>query len=123
MISPAVEAAMAELAAIGVIIVDADGCGDHVAFLFAARSRDGLEAFGCYRAQAVREQVIDGKLINPHGVRQDVHEILARHDLVTDWLNPGQVVVYNDPDAAGMQHSFYARKTDWGTDQGPTRPN
>jgi hypothetical protein len=54
----------------------------------------------------VKEVFELGRFINPYGYRQDVHEILRKHRLVTDWHDFGLVVVYEDPEAVGMQHGY-----------------
>lgn len=37
--------------------------------------------------------------------RLDVHEILKKYKLVTDWETSETLIVYNDPDAPGFSHA------------------
>lgn len=97
-----------ELQAIGAPVMawgKEEGYGDGVAFVLIWASDDGSEVFADITGRRIRERVENGKYINPMGYRQDVHEILAKHRMVTDWHNHGQVVVYEDPDAPGFNHA------------------
>lgn len=88
----------------------ADGYGDGVAFVLIWANDDGSQVFADTSGNYIREKYIDGRYLNPRGFRQDVHEIFAKYNLVTDWHNHGQVVVYDDFDAPGFNHAEEAKR-------------
>jgi len=97
-----------ELKALGVSVFDwgeEEGYGEHVAFVMVWANDDKTEVFADRSGKYIREEYVDGRYINPLGYRQDVHEILKKYSLVSDWDNPGQIVIYNDPDAPGFHHA------------------
>lgn len=74
---------------------------DHLAgeygayFVIGAELRDCDDVYFCdYYHEEIRESVVDGKVINAFGIRQDVHEILDANGLYAEWINAGQVGVY-----------------------------
>lgn len=87
-----------------------DGYPADTAFVLIWANDDTSEVFADNSGKHIREEFVDGRYINPLGYRQDVHEILAKYDLVTDWANAGQIVVYNSPDAPGFRHRAKAER-------------
>ena len=89
------KAAIADLKAINAPVYD-HLAGEHgCEFIIGAELRtDGDMYFADYYAEEIREQIIDGKIINAFGVRQDVIDILEKHGLWSEWINPGQLGVY-----------------------------
>lgn len=88
-----------------------DGYPPDTAFVLIWANDDATEVFADISGEHIRELYVDGRYINPMGFRQDVHEILARYNLVTEWQHRGQVVVYNAPDAPGTSHADEARRS------------
>ncbi|QDS92480.1 hypothetical protein FF011L_12230 [Roseimaritima multifibrata] len=77
----------------------------HIAFGLSAQvTRLGKSLFVDPGGQDIIETMVDGEWHNPGGVRQDVHEILRQHHLVSDWYNSVVLCVYNDPSAPGYDH-------------------
>lgn len=76
---------------------------DHLAgekgcrFVIGAELRHRDDRYFCdYYGYEIREQVYaDGKIVNAFGIRQDVHDILAKHGLTAEWWNPAQVGIYD----------------------------
>ena len=87
-----------------------DGYSEGVAFVLIWANDDSSEIFADSKGLYIREEYRNGRYINPLGIRQDVHEIFAKYNLVTDWWDYGQLVVYNDPDAPGMNHAWEAKR-------------
>jgi len=81
-----------------------EGYGKHVAFVLIWANDDTSEIYADRSGRYIKEQYVDGKYINPFGIRQDIHEILKKYNLVTDWWHEGQLIIYNDPDAPGYHH-------------------
>jgi hypothetical protein len=67
-------------------------------FLLGAELRTNDDKlFADYYREEIREYMRDdGKIINAWGVRQDVHDILAKNSLRTEWINGGLVGIYKD---------------------------
>lgn len=80
-----------------------EGYSDGVAFVLIWANDDG-EVFACIEGRRVKERIEGDRVVNPCGYRQDVHEILKKHELVTDWETRGQVAVYEDREAPGFKH-------------------
>lgn len=78
---------------------------DHAAFTMGWVDKDD-NPLADIDGRRIKEVFEHGRFINPYGYRQDVHEILRKHRLVTDWENFGTIVVYEDPETAGMQHGY-----------------
>ena len=99
--------AFEELQQLGATVFDwgeEEGYEGDVAFVMVWANDITTEVFADRSGKYIREEYIDGRFINPLGYRQDVHEILKKYNLVTDWANEGQVCVYNDTDAPGFRH-------------------
>lgn len=110
--SPNARKAFEELKKIGAPVMEwseQEGYGPGVVFVMIWANDDSSQVFADIDGRRINEEFRDGRFINPHGYRQDVHEIFARYDLVTAWHNHGQVVVYDDPDATGFRHSTETR--------------
>lgn len=76
---------------------------DHLAgeggceFIIGAELRTNDDTLFCdYYQEEVREQVVDGKVINAFGIRQDVADIIDKNGLFAEWRNPGQVAIYQN---------------------------
>jgi hypothetical protein len=74
---------------------------DHLAgengceFIIGAELRDNNDVlFADYYQTDIREAVVGGKITNAFGVRQDVTDILEANGLWSEWVNPGQLAVY-----------------------------
>lgn len=110
--TPNTRKAAEALKRLGVIIVEWDDARDNSngdtysgrAFLFATKSYEGDERFADYNGQYLKELCVEDEYINPFHIREDVHRILAIYKLATEWDNPGQVMVYDDPEASGVRH-------------------
>jgi hypothetical protein len=112
-----------ELLAIGAPVRDwgeEEGYGDHVAFVLIWANEDTSQVFVDNTRKYIKEDVIDGRYVNPMGYRQDIHEILAKHDLVSAWEGGGHIVIYNDPDAIGIRHNA---EWMWNPDYKPPMPD
>ncbi|GAB5517188.1 hypothetical protein [Rhodopirellula baltica] len=108
MMTDAARAAFNELTELGAEPIDwgeyAEG-ETHIAFgLSTEVKKDGRPIFVDYRGETIVEQLVRGEWHNPSGVRQDVHEILRRHHLVSDWQDHVIRCVYNDPYCPGRSH-------------------
>lgn len=77
--------------------------GEHGSvFIIGAELRDSEDTHFCdYYQEELRERfdrtdvpIADRKILNAFGIRTDVHAILAKHGLWAEWINPGQVGVY-----------------------------
>ena len=102
-----------ELLALGVDVRnwgEADGYPEGTAFVFLWRNEETMEVFADNSGQQFLETFGSERFLSPIGYREDVHQVLARNELVTDWANKGQIVVYSDKDAAGFSHAFEARR-------------
>lgn len=91
------QAAAEALKSIGAPVYD-HLAGEHGAhFILGAELRDDKDSyFADYYQSEVREHLNkDGKIVNAFGIRQDVIEILEAHGLFAEWINPGQVGVYD----------------------------
>ncbi len=100
--------AFEELQALGISVYDwgeEEGYSKHVAFVLIWANDDGSEVYADIDQRYVKEIVVDGKIINPNGIRQDVHEVLKKYNLVSDWHSGGQLCIYKDSDALGMKHA------------------
>lgn len=66
-------------------------------FIIGAELRDDKDTYYCdYYQYQVKEQLDgNGEIINAFGIREDVHKILSKHSLFAEWINPGQVGVYD----------------------------
>ena len=82
-----------------------EGYPEGTAFILIWANEDNSEIFFDDSGKYLKEHVVNGRWVNPMGVRQDVHEILKNHHLVSDLFSSGQLVIYNDPDAAGSVHA------------------
>ena len=82
-----------------------EGYPPGTAFILIAVNTDASEHYFDDSGKFIKEHVVDGKWVNPMGVRQDIHEVLRRHNLVSDLFSSAHRVIYNDPDAAGLPHS------------------
>ena len=108
---------MLDLRALGVTVCEwgeADGYPEGTSFVFLWRNEETMEVFADNDGRAIKEVFQDGRFINPIGYREDVHQVLARYELVTDWANKGQVVVYRDKSAPGFNHSLEAKRNSSG---------
>lgn len=102
------KAAFDELTKIGASVLEWDMEDEpHIAFHISGETNEGEPLFVDFRCREIQERYEDGRVINPQGVRQDVHEILRKYHLVTDWHDSAMIVVYNDPYAAGQHHDNY----------------
>lgn len=112
-----IEQAKAELRNLGVDVMDwgeADGYSEGTAFVFIWRNDETGEVFADNTGRCVSE-MFDGKRYrNPIGYREDVHQILARYELVTEWANAGQIAVYIEKDAPGFSHAAEAARNSAG---------
>lgn len=78
--------------------------GEHgTHFIIGAELRDSDDRLYCdYYQEEVRERfdredvpVAERKILNVSGIMTEVHDILTKHGLYADWINPGQVGVYD----------------------------
>jgi len=102
-----IEAAKEELRELCVHVYDDDLEEDFVAFMFGSYTEDeylNKIYFADMHGEKVQEKVVDGSIVNPRGVRQDVHDILRKYRFVTDWQTHTVVVVYSYYDAPGLNH-------------------
>lgn len=107
--TPNAAAAFAKLEARGVSVRawgKAEGYGPETQFVIIDESRDGDEVFADQDGGWLKEAFVNGIWVNPCGIRHDIHEVLAEHNLATDWANLGQVVVFDADarDVAGYHH-------------------
>lgn len=77
--------------------------GEHGSvFIIGGELRDSEDTYFCdYYQETLRERfdrtdipMLERKILNRSGIRTDVHEILDKHGLYAEWINPGQVGVY-----------------------------
>lgn len=75
-----------------------DASGDnHIAFGISSQvTKLGKSLFVDPSGEDIVEVMINGEWHNPGGVRQDVHEILRQHHLVSDWYNSAILCIYNE---------------------------
>lgn len=86
---------------------EAEGYGPHSQFVIISKSQNGDEVFADQDGNWIKEASVNGIRVNPLGIRHDIHEVLAEHNLATDWASVGQVVVYdaNEREVAGYHHT------------------
>lgn len=121
--TPNARAAFDKLCAMGVSVMPwgkADGYCAATQFVLIWASDDGSEVFADIDGRRVREEVIDGQLVNCMNIREDVHAILRQHELTTDWQNSGQMTIMDGPDAVGYRHDQYCGA--WLSGVFPCRP-
>lgn len=107
MMSKNAQGAFDELKKIGALVFEwgeAEGYADNVAFVMIWANEDSTEIFADSTGRYIKERTENGKVINPLGYRQDVHEIFKKYGLVTDWESRGQLIVFDDQDAPGYSH-------------------
>lgn len=96
-LEPHARKAFDELVAIDAPVYNHDEeSGEH--FILGAELRDGDDhLFADYYQEEVHEYLDDdsGNIINAFGIREDVRLILDKHNLFGEWINPGQVGIYN----------------------------
>ena len=98
-------AAYEELKALGAYLIESDQ--EHIAFFLHEQNLDQTEFFHDMTGRHIREEFVNGEYRNPVGVRQDVHEIFRKYELVTDHEDETHLAVYNDPYSAGWSHDNY----------------
>ena len=99
--------AFRELQALGATVIewgDSTKYGSDAAFLLVSENDDATEVFADITGKLIRERFEHGQFINPIGYRHDVHKILCKYELTTDWLNEGQVLVFTGHERPGYQH-------------------
>ncbi|AFU88190.1 hypothetical protein CcrColossus_gp320 [Caulobacter phage CcrColossus] len=78
--------------------------GEHgTHFIIGAELRDNDDSLFCdYYQEDVRERwdredvpVAERKILNAQGIKTEVHDVLKKHGLYAEWINPGQVGVYD----------------------------
>ncbi|ELP30241.1 hypothetical protein [Rhodopirellula baltica] len=109
MMTSEARAAFDKLVELGAEPIDwgADNASDenHIAFGISSQvTKLGKSLFVDPSGEDIVEVMINGEWHNPGGVRQDVHEILRQHHLVSDWYNSAILCIYNDPYAPGCNH-------------------
>jgi len=98
------ELAAQELRDLGVDVFPAPPDREHIAFQFSTWSKD--QVFADRSGEHFREEVVDGHFVNPMGYRQDVHEVLRKHRLVTDWWDEHTIDVSRDSNSPGWTHGY-----------------
>lgn len=80
---------------LGAPIYDSHGYGCH--FVIGAELRTSDDTYYADYWQEELKEYRDeaGKIQNAFGIRTDVNEILAKHDLYAEWINAGMVGVYD----------------------------
>jgi len=119
-LSERAQKAVDELRKLGVPVHELEEEEGHLTarvFLFDIRRADPAkfdDEWEYFAGEHVRERFENGRYINPLGIRQDVHEILAKYELWTEWDNSSQVAVSEGPDATGYPHKYagYPREHD-----------
>lgn len=105
-------AAFVELRELGAPVSD-DACESnrdmHQFRISGERSYPGDRLFVDYNGRQFRETSKKGKSINPDGIRQDVHLILAKHGLEAEWYDSAQVFVFDPSDRVELptEHPEY----------------
>jgi len=78
--------------------------GEHDAhFIIGAELRDSDDRYFCdYYQEEVRERwdredvpIKERKVLNAFGILTEVHDILKANQLYAEWINPGQVGIYD----------------------------
>jgi hypothetical protein len=106
-VTPNAEEAFNALLSMGVSVMPwgvEDGYCESTQFVLIWANDDGSEIYADIDGRHIRESLERDKLINCRNIREDIHAILCRHKLSTDWANSGQMVVMDGPDATGYRH-------------------
>lgn len=74
-------------------------------FILGAELRDGNDSyFADYYQEEIKEHwhpedinkpLLQRRIINAHGIRQDVINILDKYNLYAEWINPGMCGIYS----------------------------
>lgn len=69
--------------------------GSHFIIGAELRTNDDVRFCDYYQEEIKEGYDINGNIINAFGIRQDVADILKANGLYAEWINPGQVGVYD----------------------------
>ena len=101
--TPRAYKALKELEAINAPVYNRQEYGAY--FILGGELRDFDDSyFADYYQQDIREAwhpddkekpIAERRIINAFGIRQDVHDILRKHGLYAEWINPGMCGIYD----------------------------
>ena len=64
-------------------------------FILSAENND-TTVWADYYHEMLKEAVVDDKIIHAFGINQKVHDILTKHGLMTEWIDPGTIGIYQN---------------------------